>query len=125
MPRKGGKKKKGKVVRADRDSAAVDQMASAMKNKLASSAVMHGVPGLDQTSGTARSDSRKGSFLDESQYTYYSEYQSTVHDQEEDQNNNAAAQEYDVRNLRADLEAAEQEESKQDQSQKQILTSRG
>ena len=60
--------------------------------------------------------------LDESQYTYYSEYQSTVHDQEEEQNNIGAAQEYDVRNLKADLEAAQQEESKQGQSEKQILT---
>lgn len=55
-------------------------MASAMKNKLANSAVLLGVPGLDQKSGAAGSDSRKGSFLDESQYTYYSEYQSTVND---------------------------------------------
>ena len=124
MPRKGGKKgkKKGKVVRADRDSAVVDQMASAMNNRLASSAVLLGVPDPNQLDGAAGSDSRKGSMLDESQYTYYSEYQSTVHDQEEEQNNIGAAQEYDVRNLKADLEAAEQEESKQGQSEKQILT---
>ena len=108
MPRKGGKKKKGKVVRADRDP--VMSASQVIQAKLANvNSEMFG--NIMSQSAAATATSHKSSNLDESQYTYYSESvtnQSLMVDEAEEQKQNQpAAREYDVQNIKADIEAAE------------------
>jgi len=77
-------------------------------------------------------DSITGSNLDESQYTYYSESinMSTMHDDGHDlgASQTIAAQEVDVKNIKADIERAEKEEDVKidpEKVAKRILTERG
>lgn len=127
MPRRSGKKKKGKVVRPE----AIYQVKAAVTDKLneklaaAGLAKIAGVSNLELPQNAAQTTAGTDSQLDESVYSYYSQSvnQSAINDDANEDKGDAP----DVHNIKADIDASEQEETKGggDQLYRQVKTSRG
>lgn len=131
MPRRSGKKKKGKVVRPE----AVHQVKAAFTDKLneklaaAGLAKVAGVSNLELPQNAAQTTAGTDSQLDESVYSYYSQSvnQSAINDDANEDNGLTPGETIDVHNIKADIDGSEQEETKGsgDQLYRQIKTTRG
>ena len=131
MPRRSGKKKKGKVVRPE----AVQQVKAAFTDKLneklaaAGLAKVAGVSNLELPQNAAQTTAGTDSQLDESVYSYYSQSvnQSAINDDANEDNGLTPGEAADVHNIKADIDGSEQEETKGsgDQLYRQIKTTRG
>ena len=134
MPRHKGKKKKGKVVRAqDMKDTVKTAMVNNLNEKLlgAGLAKVKGLSNLELPSNKTAAASGEGtdSQLDESVYSYYSQSvnQSALNDDLNSASGAPATEgQVDVNNIRADINASEQEEFKGEaNAPRQVLTTRG